>query len=564
MPGPTLLMKAGTQCKVKIVNDLPAYAPGSPSSNCPYHANAVHCCDTHTLHTHGLYVSPYQDNIDSYQNPGQTETYTYDLPVQHMMGTHWYHAHHHGSTNIQVSGGMAGALIVQPADSYPLPSDLAVLYGTSSTEKLLMLNHLWLGPGDPAGTPFGLKSHTEISAMCPDQTITPNYTGNGINVYVVNGDYQPTVQIFQNDATVFRLTNGAGNKAIELQISGGACTMKIIARDGIFQGYSYLTTESVVIVQGGRADVAVYCDAVGTYTMSITRNAINDQCLGNTTATMIQRFEQAVLMYIDVVAGGDGNPLPTSFAARPDYLQFLQNANVVATTKNGTGGAVAGVLLGGSSVPGELGVNNIAFPGFIYPFVGTSRVGTVIEIKMGRRPRTFFHPYHQHVWPFQPQVPDNCNGQVWAEFESRDVLPQQGETIRWWSSRFSGKQVVHCHILQHEDAGMMGIYNICPQDNFTGICQYPQATSSNSDSSSSSSSLSPGVIAAIAIGGALAAILILGLGYFICCRTKAESSSAGPKKADIGPSQVELQPTGGEAKKVEAGEIKAEKITHPI
>lgn len=442
-------MKAGTQCSVKIVNALPPYPPGSVSSSCPYHANSVHCCDTHNLHTHGLYVSPHQDNIDSHQNPGQTETYTYDLPEEHMQGTMWFHAHHHGSTNVQVSGGLAGALLVEPADSYTLPPDLGVLYGPGSTEKLMVLSHIWLGPGDPVSQGFALKSHTEISAECPDQTITPHYTGNGTNVCVVNGQYQPTVQIFQNDATVFRLVNAAGNEVIELQISGGACTMKIIARDGIFQGMSHLTTDSVVVVQGGRADVAVYCDAVGTYTMSITRNVINNGCLANLTLTIAERFEQAVLMYIDVVAGGDGNPLPTSFAARPNCLRCLQNDDAV-TFKNGTGEAVPEVALD-STATNELGMNKIPFPGFTeQPHVGTSRVGAVNEITTGRRPRGpggHNHPHHQHVWPFQPQVPDGCNGQVWAQFESRDVLPQQRQALRWWTSRFNGCQVVHCHTL---------------------------------------------------------------------------------------------------------------------
>lgn len=63
------------------------------------------------------------------------------------MGTHWYHAHHHGSTALHVGGGLIGALIVEPAVAYTLPPNLSKLYSAPSNNKVLVLTHHNFGGG---------------------------------------------------------------------------------------------------------------------------------------------------------------------------------------------------------------------------------------------------------------------------------------------------------------------------------------------------------------------------------------------------------------------------------
>lgn len=65
----------------------------------------------------GLHVAPIDDDINTHIAPQTSLKYTYLLPDNHLMGTHWYHAHHHGSTTLQVTGGMAGILHVEPHDT---------------------------------------------------------------------------------------------------------------------------------------------------------------------------------------------------------------------------------------------------------------------------------------------------------------------------------------------------------------------------------------------------------------------------------------------------------------
>ncbi|MEM1180989.1 MAG: multicopper oxidase domain-containing protein [Acidobacteriota bacterium] len=89
------------------------------------------------LHTHGLHVSPAgrSDNVMLRIEKGRQFEYRYRLPDDHAPGTHWYHAHVHGSTALQVQGGMSGALIVDPPD----PSADLNPPGYSIRERILVV-----------------------------------------------------------------------------------------------------------------------------------------------------------------------------------------------------------------------------------------------------------------------------------------------------------------------------------------------------------------------------------------------------------------------------------------
>src|SRR5207302_507082 len=81
----------------------------------PANIDEPHCFNGTNLHAHGLWVSPTgnSDNVLISINPQVSFDYQYDIPPDHPSGTFWYHSHRHGSTALQVSSGMAGALIVR-------------------------------------------------------------------------------------------------------------------------------------------------------------------------------------------------------------------------------------------------------------------------------------------------------------------------------------------------------------------------------------------------------------------------------------------------------------------
>src|SRR5687768_9975614 len=107
---PAIHTRPGQTVRVKLHNRLPADA------TCDSHAepNKPHCFNGTNLHSHGLWVNPSGngDNVLLSINPGVSFEYEYAIPADHPAGTFWYHTHRHGSTALQVSSGMAGALIV--------------------------------------------------------------------------------------------------------------------------------------------------------------------------------------------------------------------------------------------------------------------------------------------------------------------------------------------------------------------------------------------------------------------------------------------------------------------
>ena len=109
---PTIEVAPGDTVRVTLNNKLPV----DPSCTEPGQAtDTPHCFNGTNLHSHGLWVSPTgnSDNVLLKLLPGNSFQYEYNIPSDHPSGTFWYHPHLHGSTALQVAGGMAGALIVR-------------------------------------------------------------------------------------------------------------------------------------------------------------------------------------------------------------------------------------------------------------------------------------------------------------------------------------------------------------------------------------------------------------------------------------------------------------------
>eukprot|EP01084_Bolivina_argentea_P123638 219110_1 len=112
IPGPTLLTKGNIKISLTQVNQL----TGANSTQDRFYHNQFQNMDSTNIHTHGIHVSPFQDDVFITVEPGLFTTYTYTYGY-HYPGTYWYHAHHHGSVAYQVDAGLHGALIMTSDDA---------------------------------------------------------------------------------------------------------------------------------------------------------------------------------------------------------------------------------------------------------------------------------------------------------------------------------------------------------------------------------------------------------------------------------------------------------------
>ena len=111
--GPTLRVKRGDVLRIRIKN---AFDPGQlPADIVDAPEDYPQEFYITNLHTHGLHVSPSGKADNVYVNilPGEYHQFEYRIPDNHPPGTFWYHPHRHGSVALQLTSGMAGALIVE-------------------------------------------------------------------------------------------------------------------------------------------------------------------------------------------------------------------------------------------------------------------------------------------------------------------------------------------------------------------------------------------------------------------------------------------------------------------
>ena len=109
-PGPTLRMKPGETLKIRLANDLPPNRDLAPAD-----ISNPHQFNNTNFHFHGSHTSPsgISDNVMRSMVPGESYDIEITLPKDHTRGTYWYHPHHHGSADIQMASGMAGAIVVE-------------------------------------------------------------------------------------------------------------------------------------------------------------------------------------------------------------------------------------------------------------------------------------------------------------------------------------------------------------------------------------------------------------------------------------------------------------------
>jgi suppressor of ftsI len=211
---PTIILDPGDTIDLKLTDDLPNVPPPEVMPDTPLQ-------DDINLHFHGLGSSPKapgDDVLTTLAKPGETLHYVVHVPVTQEPGLYWYHPHVHGQTSYQVGeSGISGAIIVRGIEKH-LP-ELGRM-----KHQLIIVRATGIGvnaepqSGMPMATAKPLNSNTEPCLFHDGLTVT------------LNGAFQPDITIAPGERQFFRVVNATGHKTLKLNVQGE--NVKLVAIDG--------------------------------------------------------------------------------------------------------------------------------------------------------------------------------------------------------------------------------------------------------------------------------------------------------------------------------------------
>jgi suppressor of ftsI len=358
------------------------------------------------IHYHGMHVSPRgrSDNVFRTFHPGQTVKSVVHVPEDHSPGTYWYHVHLHGLTEEQVMGGMSGLLIVEGLQDL-LPESLRDVQ-----ERQLAIRDVQ-HQGDSI-----VMDAADINVQKPTTRL-------------VNGLLLPRFGLRSGETQLWRIANVGADIFYDVELTGHR--LHVIAEDGspVWRVWS---KRHLVLPPGKRYDVLVQGGKPGRYAFRTLKFDEGFQLLPTTKlATVTVRGPAAKPLplprTIDTPAKSPAD-LPVrrrrTFTFSFDFSDPTQFAHINGEAFNPE-------------------VTNVA------PLLGSVEEWTL------RNVTSEDHPFHIHVNDFQVmkvnRKPYRANG-----LQDVVIIPKHGSVvIRNPFRRYTGHFVFHCHILGHEDGGMM-------------------------------------------------------------------------------------------------------------
>lgn len=410
------------------------------------------------LHWHGLDVDWQQDGHPSYQiQPG--ESYPYAFGIRNRGGTYWYHSHPHMMTSEQVYRGMAGLLIVEDDDDLALRAAMGLTFGETDIPLLLQDKRL--------------DSAMQLSYAPDSMEEFDGYMGD---ISFVNMSVNPALNVATRIYR-FRILNGSNARILRLAFTQGDVPLpfSIIGTDGGLLEQAQAATE-VFLAPAERVDVlldlssllvgdevflrTLQFDSMDVMSMRMASEKSNASA-ETSAATHLEQGAPYLLLKLVVT---QKVTLPTAI---PSKLSTI-------TRLNTTGAVVRPIVL--SSLPNSMTftINGLTYDMNSYPLQVQRGTVEIWEVKneVGRNLSSMPHPLHVHGAQFQVMDRQgspaqttggavDSAGRLATDLGWKDtVLVWPGEAVRLamdFTNAFPGEQklMLHCHILEHEDAGMM-------------------------------------------------------------------------------------------------------------
>jgi len=491
IPGPLIVSKAGVTLKIRVTNSLPA----NQSEGWDGNMDVPHDFGNTNLHLHGLDIAPHIFEPLATENPmapmiaiepGEYKDYPFVIPPNQSPGLNWYHPHSHGSTVVQAVSGMAGGVIIKGAiDEVPeikaakdyvmVVQDLGLFHSNNpnstyydydpkqnaiwqtfggnvtiydpATKKPVVQPHLTCGftTGDYAlryyllnGEPFFKETHNNSNPTAPTPTVmTP-------------GKYT----MRPGEVARFRFLNACSDLMIPLQVEGH--DMWLLGMDGNNfnepreRPYSNGAPQ-VFLGPANRAEFLIKAGKPGTYNiLQLPQSQQFLQAVEKTIATIVVEG--------DPMDMGIPHSLPPITRDPPIKDDEIKERRYFTFSGRfpGVDNPVVGI---------DFMINNQLYEELATPtvvFLNECEEWHII-VPDAIRGGTEGHPFHIHVNDFEvksiagiQQPPGTIQDTIW-------VAQNTASVIRMRFKEWTGKSVFHCHILPHEETGMMQNFLILPE-----------------------------------------------------------------------------------------------------
>lgn len=403
--GPTIRVRQGQRVRIRFRNRLR---------------------QTTTVHWHGLHVPARWDGGPR-QPVGAGASWEPEFTIRQQAATLWYHPHAMGLTGAHVYRGLAGLFLIddEVSDSLPLPRD----YGIDDI-PLVVQDRRFFEDGSFA---YVQSMHDIMHGVLGD-------------ILLVNGLDRPFMKV-PRGLVRFRILNGSNSSIYKLRFSD-ARQFFVIGSDGGLLSRP-VTAAEAIMTAGERLELLVDFSDLGT---------------GDGLRLMVDHYggySHEALAFIGSGRAARVNQVPESLreqsrleASAADTSRYL-----AMETRSGRGMGMMG--RGRLSINGrKMDLNRIDER----VALGSTEIWEVENVS-GMMMQV---PHSLHIHDVQFNILDR-NGQPPAEIEAgrKDtVLLWPGERVRLIMrfENYTGIYMYHCHMLEHEDDGMMGQFEVVDPD----------------------------------------------------------------------------------------------------
>src|ERR1044072_7285981 len=298
-------------------------------------------------------------------------------------GTHWYHAHKHGSTAINVSNGMTGAFIIEGQ----YDDDLNTWYGAgwTRTQPLMVVNQLGVSPNLMRGPGS-------------QQDKGPDFS--------VNGRQKPVLNMRPGEVQMWRIVNTSGRAAMFFEGVPAGFEVRQLAQDGVqFKDINYKRRQfkNIVVASGNRVDILVkappaICSTAGGCKYNVmVKNMVDPSDLTGTKAAKPLTLLTVNVTGTPVDPNSNGAKFIPNAPAFPPFLKDVDDKEISGTKR----------LVFGSTPPGNPPaqpamhtIDNKKFDGEVGEVVLLNRAEEW-KVENATYGPKIAHPFHIHINPFQ-------------------------------------------------------------------------------------------------------------------------------------------------------------------